>query len=181
MLTRLRSHFELSRGEKAFAAAFAIVMIVSGGLTVFVMAGVNRDMGAAVGSLPLSGWTVLAGAIGGALALYAARGWLGSLGVLGWLRAFVGGIAAALIASVIAGTLISPLYGTFYAPVLLATQFIQLPLLAVGWFAAVFGAHHLMTILEQERFVGSGEGEISRDMTASLSALSRVNLYHRTD
>jgi hypothetical protein len=132
-------------------------------------------------ALPLSGWTVLAGVIGGALALYAARGWLGSLGVLGWMRAFVGGVAASLIASVIAGTLISPIYGTFYAPVLLATQFIAFPLLAVGWFAAIFGAHYLMTILQKERFVGFGEEEAARDLTAPLSVLSRVNLYHRTD
>ena len=43
MLERLRSSFRLSRGEKAYALAYSIMMSVSAGLTVFVMAGVEGD------------------------------------------------------------------------------------------------------------------------------------------
>lgn len=182
MLERLRSSFRLSRGEKAYALAYSIVMSVSAGLTVFVMAGVEGDAALPVEASFYSVWTVIAGVIGGAFALYAARGWLGLPGVFGWIRAAVGGMAAALIASVIAGTLIMPLYGTFYAPVMLATEFMQLPILAAGWFAAIFGAHYLMTALKEERSWEYVEEEVTTtQLTSQLSPLSRVNLYHRSE
>ena len=181
MMSRLKSTFHLSRGEKAYAVAYAIVMSVSAGLTVYVMAGVEGDAALPVEASFYSIWTVIAGVIGGALALYSARGWLGLTGVLGWVRAFVGGMAAALIAAVIAGSLIMPLYGTFYAPVMLATEFVQLPLLAIGWFAAIFGAHYLMTALTEERSWGYAEEETSPELTSTLSSLSRANLYHQSE
>jgi len=181
MLNRLKSGLKFSNGEKAYAAAYAIVMAVSAGLTVFVMAAVDGDMALPSDATFYSIWTVIAGILGGALALYSARGWLGLPGALGWARAVVGAIAAALIAAVIAGTLIMPIYGTFYAPVMLATKFVELPLLAVGWFATILGAHHLMTRLTNERAMGFAEQEERSDLTANLSMLSRVNLYHRSD
>ena len=180
-MTRLRSIFHLSRGEKAYALAYAIVMSVSAGLTVFVLAGIEG-----VASLPADGsyysvWTAIAGVIGGAFALYAARGWLGLPGAFGWVRALVGGTAAALIAAVIAGSLIMPIYGTFYAPVMLATEFVEFPLLALGWFGAIFVAHSLMTSLKQERTWGYNEADVNRELTAQLSPISRVNLYHQSE
>ena len=181
MMARLKSTFQLSRGEKAYAIAYAIVMSVAAGLTVFVMAGVEGDAALPVEASFYSIWTVIAGIIGGALALYAARGWLGLAGVLGWVRALVGGTAAALIAAVIAGSLIMPLYGTFYAPVMLATEFVQMPILAFGWYAAIFGAHYLMTALNEERTWGYVEEEVSNDLTTQLSSVSRINLYHRSE
>ncbi len=181
MMARLRSTFQLSKGEKAYAVAYAIVMSVAAGLTVYVMAGVEGDAALPVEASFYSIWTVIAGIIGGALALYAARGWLGLAGILGWVRALVGGTAAALIAAVIAGSLIMPLYGTFYAPVMLATEFIEVPLLAIGWYAAIFGAHYLMTALNEERTWGYVEEEISTELSSPLSSVSRINLYHRSE
>lgn len=181
MIARLKSTFHLSKGEKEYLAAYAVIMGVSAGLTIYVMAGVDGEAALPDEASLYSVWTVIAGLLGGGLALYAARGWLGRPGVLGWARAFVGGIAAALIAAIIAGSLIMPLYGTFYAPVMLATEFVEMPVLAFGWFAAIFGAHYLMTALTEERTLGFAEGEVSNDLTAPLSSLSRVNFYHRGD
>lgn len=182
MLARIRSIFHLSRGERAYALAYGIVMSVAAGLTVYVMAGVEGVAVLPVDPAFYSIWTVIAGVLGGAFALYAARGWLGLRGVLGWIRAAIGGMAAALIASVIAGSLIMPLYGTFYAPVMLATKFMELPILAAGWFAAIFVAHYLMTALKEERSWEYVEEEgTPTELTSGLSPLSRVNLYHRSD
>ena len=181
-MTRLRSVFQLSKGEKAYALAYAIVVSVAAGLTVFVMAGVEGDTAIPVSSSFYSVWTIIAGVIGGALALYAARGWLGLPGAFGWVRALVGATAAALIAAVIAGTLIMPIYGTFYAPVMLATEFVAMPLFAVGWFGIMFIAHALMTILGKERSWDSiSASDIDRELSSGLSSLSRVNLYHRSE
>ena len=181
MLARLKSTFRLTRGEKAYVVAYAIVIAVAAGLTVYVLAGLDQGAAQTGGAPIYSIWTVIAGVIGGALSLYAARGWLGMTGAMGWARAVVGSTAAALIAAIIAGSLIMPVYGTFYAPVMLATEFAANPLLALGWYAAMLGAHSLMTVLTVERRVQDRTQEMSGPMTSPLSALSRAQLYHLRD
>jgi len=180
-MTRLLSIFRLSKGEKAYALAYAIVISVAAGLTVYVMAGIDSGSVLSANESFYSVWTVIAGVIGGGFALYAARGWLGLPGAFGWIRAFVGGTAAALIASVIAGSLIMPVYGTFYAPVMLATEFMAMPILAIGWFGAVLVAHALMTVLTVERSWTGAAAVPDAELTSQLSSLSRVNLYHRSE
>jgi len=180
MLSNLKSSIQLSKGEKAYVVAYAIVIAVAAGLTVFVMAGVEGDAALPNQASFFSIWAVISGIIGGALALYAARGWLGMSGSLGLARAVVGSTAAALIAAVIAGSLIMPIYGTFYAPVLLATEFVSSPLIAVGWYAAMLRAHYLMTVLTKERqWVRPEQEAVSRTLAASLSSLSRAQLYRQ--
>lgn len=184
MLTRLKSSFHLSKGEKSYVLAYAIVVAVAAGLTVFLMADLEGVGPMSDDPAFYSVWTVLAGVIGGGLALYAARGWMGLEGPMGWARAIVGSSAAALIAAVIAGTLIMPVYGTFYAPLMLVTEFTNQPILAAGWYAAMLGAHYLMTILKRERRWRPehtvSEAAPSR-ISTPLSTLSRAQLYHLRD
>ncbi|WP_090206326.1 hypothetical protein [Yoonia litorea] len=173
----------MSKGEKAYAVAYAIVVSVAAGLTMYVMAGVESVDALPAGQSFYSVWTLISGVIGGALALYAARGWLGERGTFGWMRALVGGTAAALIAAVIAGTLISPVYGTFYAPVMLATEFMENPTIGLGWYAAILVAHHLMSSLryEGETWDYPAQDDEPHEVTSPLSSLSRANLYHQRD
>ena len=181
MLARLKSTFQLTRGEKAYIVAYAIVISVAAGLTVYVLAGLENAAPQPGGAPLYSIWTVIAGIVGGALSLYAARGWLGGLGGFGFARALIGATAAALIAAIIAGSLIMPVYGTFFAPVMLATEFAANPLLAIGWYAAMLVAHFLMTVLTRERTQQDWQMLEPVEVTTSLSALSRAQLYHLRD
>ena len=65
-----------------------------------------------------------------------AAGW-GKPGALGLARAIVGSVAVAILAAIVAGTLIVPLYGTVYGPLLIVSEFIAKPWLAVAWFGVL--------------------------------------------
>ncbi len=178
MLARLTSRLYLTRGEKAFVIAYAAVIAMTAGVAMFVMSGVTGDAAISANNSMYVFWIIFSGALSGGVALYAAHGWLGKNGAMGWARALVGSFAVAIIASIIAGTLISPLYGTFYAPVLLATEFVAKPWLAAAWVGILMGAHHLMTIIAEERAFGVGRSA-GQSASARLSTLSRAQLYHR--
>jgi hypothetical protein len=178
MFARFTKSLYLTKGEKAFVLAYAAVIAMTAGITMMVMSGLEGP-----GAIPDEAtlyvfWAILSGAISGGIALYLARGWLGNLGAMGVARAFVGSVAVALIAAVAAGTLIMPLYGTFYAPVLLITAFISKPWLAMAWFAVTIGAHYMMIVLTEERAFGTGRSA-RRSATERLSTLSRAQLYNR--
>lgn len=168
---------QISKGEKAYTLAFAAVIAVTAGITIFVMSGIEGSQIVPVMASNYTLWIVCAGALSGFFALFAARGWLGGIGVLGWIRAIVGSTAAALIASVIAGTLIMPIDGTFYAPVVVASEFVAHPWLALAWYGVMIGAHLLMQILAEERAWGFSHD--SRPVSSQLSTLTRAQLYHR--
>lgn len=178
MLARFTKSLYLTKGERAFVLAYAAIIAMTAGITMMVMSGLEGP-----GAMPQEPtlyvfWIIFAGALSGGVGLYLARGWMGKLGAMGVARAFVGSVAVALIAAVVAGTLVYPLYGTFYAPVLLITAFITKPWLAVAWFAVTIGAHYLMIVLSEERAYGTGRSA-NRSATERLSTLSRAQLYHR--
>ena len=179
MLDRFLKALYLTRGEKSFVLAYAAVIATTAGMSVLIMSGVDGP--AAIGSEPslYVFWVIFAGALGGGVALFAARGWMGNLGVLGFARALVGAIAVAFLASLIAGTMIYPLYGTFYAPVILLTEMIAKPWLAAAWFTILMGAHYMMIAITEERAFGYGRAASHRPATSRLSTLSRAQLYHR--
>lgn len=178
MLARFTQSIYLTKGEKAFVLAYAAVIAMTAGITMLIMSGLEGP-----GAIPDEPtlyvfWTIFSGALSGGVALYLARGWMGKLGAMGVARAVVGSVAVALIAAVVAGTLIFPVYGTFYAPVLVLTEFLMKPWLAVAWFAVSIGAHYLMIVLSEERAFGTGRSA-KHSATARLSTLSRAQLYHR--
>lgn len=178
MFGQIKDAMYLTKGEKAFILAYGAVMAVTAGITILIMSGVEGR-----GALPTEPsfytlWVIAAGALSGGIGLFVARGWMGRSGALGLGRALVGCVAIAFVASVVAGTLIQPLNGTFYAPVLLLTEFIDKIWLAVAWIAVVLGAHHLMTVLADERALGYGRAA-KATAVSQLSSLSRAQLYHR--
>ena len=159
-------------------SAYAAIVVMSVIVTMFVMAGVEGA--AAIPAEPslYAIWTVVAGAIGGAAALYAARGWLGLSGGIGYARALVGSLAAALIGAVVVGILIMPVYGGIYGPVLLITAFVANPVIAVIWVAVYFCAHYLMLQRSNALDIEYRASE-TRFASAELSSLTQAQLYHR--
>lgn len=178
MHTRLTEFMHLTRGEKAFVSAYAVVIAISAGLSMLVMSGVEGPRGIPQQPSLYVFWIIFSGALSGGISLFIARGWIGSAGALGFARACVGAIAVAIIGAVIAGTLIVPVYGTFYGPFLLLSAFIAKPWLALAWFAALLGAHHLMVILTEEVAFGAGR-TAQRRASSQLSALTQAQLYRR--
>ncbi len=169
--------FNLSRGGKALATAYASVGATAAGMTLFVM-----SRGSAADVLTRSPFgteigIVFTGAVSGLISLYLTRRWMGVPGKLGVARALVGGCAMALVAAVIAGTLIAPLSGTVFAPIMLVAAFWSKPLLAAAWFMVVLMAHGLLA----RRNKGLRNVTRKSDSTAigQLSALSQANLYHK--
>jgi hypothetical protein len=170
---------QISRGEKAYTLAFAAVIAVSAGLSFFIMSGVEGAPALPAEPTTYTAWIIGAGALSGFFALFAARGYMGGFGVLGLLRAIVGSTAAGIIAAAIAGTLIMPVYGTFFAPVIVATEFLAKPWLAIAWYAVMIAAHYLMQILADERVWGYTRETSSRPASSQLSQLTRSQLYNR--
>ena len=178
MYARERTSKVLANNRTTRMSAYASIVIMSVAVTIFVMAGVEGE--AAIPAEPslYAVWTIVAGAIGGATSLYAARGWLGLSGGIGYARAVVGSLAAALIGAVVVGLLILPVYGGIYAPVLMISEFVAKPLLAVVWVAVYVGAHYLMlqrsTALDTEY-----KASETHFASAELSSLTQAQLYRR--
>ncbi|MCG3268821.1 hypothetical protein, partial [Yoonia sp. I 8.24] len=162
--------FNLSRGGKAFATAYAAIGATSAGMTLFVMSGSNTSEVLTRSPFGTEIGIVLTGAVSGLIALFMTRRWMGMPGKLGAARALVGGCAMALVAAVIAGTLIAPLSGTVFAPIMLVAAFGLKPWLAGAWFMVVLMAHGLLA----RRAKGLRQVTRKTDSTAigQLSALS---------
>lgn len=179
MLARLRQSLSLGRAEKATLAAYAAVVAMTAGMTIFIMSGVDGDLLIWGDKSWFSYWVILAGALSGAIGLALSRGWMGGEGILGTLRAIVGGVAMPGISAMAAGLLINPVLGIVHGPVLAMTEFLDQPWLALAWFIGIAGAHVLLVIARREReddFARSGGGLA----VGQLSRLSQVNLYQRS-
>lgn len=176
MWARIMKVIHLTRGEKSLAVAFGAVVAMSAGITILVMSGLEGENAIPPEPTWYDNWVIFAGALSGGIALYLARGWMGMQGYVGFARAAVGSVAVALGAAVIAGTLILPLYGTIFGPIMVVTQFLDLPLLALSWFAVTMAAHALIGRWREERALGYGRGA-DRGAVTQLSRLSQINLY----
>ena len=178
MFTRFMKAMYITRGEKYFVLAYAAVIAMTAGITMLIMSGVEGASAIPAEPSFYAFWVIFSGALSGGVALFAARGWMGKPGTFGFARALVGSVAVAVVAAISAGTLIQPFDGTFYAPMMLLTEFIDKPWLAVAWFAVLLGAHYMMTLIVEERALGQGRAAQHR-ATSQLSDLSRAQLYHR--
>lgn len=179
MSARLLKTLTLSRGEKSTVLAYSALVAMSAGMTILIMSGVDGDNLFWSNKTWFSQWVIFAGALSGGIGLMLARGWMGLEGVLGVLRALVGSVAIAIMAAMIAGLLIDPLFGVVYGPVLLLTEFLAKPWLAVAWVVVAMGAHALQLIATRERgLLLMPRG--ARSAVSQLSQLSRDNLYKRS-
>ncbi|MFQ1699795.1 hypothetical protein ACJ5NV_04285 [Loktanella agnita] len=176
MWARFKKTTHLTRGEKLLALAFGAVIAMSAGMTILIMSGFEHENPRPPEPSLYDHWIVLSGAFSGGFTLYLARGWMGMQGTLGIARALVGSIILAFVAAVMTGTLIMPIYGTLFGPIMLVTQFIELPALAVLWFVIAVVVHALIAIWREERALGYGRGA-DRGALSQLSRMSQINLH----
>jgi hypothetical protein len=178
MSARIFKSFALSRGEKASVLAYAAVIAMAAGMTILIMSGVQGDHLIWGGKSWFSAWVIVAGALSGGIGLALAQGWMGLEGTLGTLRAIVGSVAVAVMAAMIAGLLIDPLLGIVYGPILLMTELMEKPWLAIAWLFVAMAAHSLM-ILAARDYDASQISRRSDRAVSQLSQLSQQNLFKR--
>jgi hypothetical protein len=167
-----------SKNRKALVSAYLAVVTMSVAVTITVMAGIEGRGAVPAEPSLYAVWTIVAGAIGGGVSLFAARGWLGQSGAMGYARAFVGCLVATLTGAVMAGVLIMPVYGAIYAPVFLITEFTESPPLAIIWVAVYLGVHYLM-VPQAPQQTNEYQASKTRFANPGLSPLTRAQLYHR--
>ncbi len=96
-------------------------------------------------------WIICCGAIGAPAGALLARDWFGHPGLRGLARAATGALIVSFLASIIAGTLALPFYGTMFGPFSLVVTMLGAPLLAVIWISMLLGAHFLVAAWRRER------------------------------
>lgn len=171
MASWLQTKLHLTPGTRSYGKGCALIVGVSAIVTVLVKIGLDAPYARHISADTNLYWVIFAGAVGGSVALFLARGWLGAPGAFGFARAMIGSIAIALMTAIIAGTLIVPAGGTIYAPLMMVSAFIAKPWIAALWFVVTLAAHTLMTALRIER-------DKSFELVG-LSAWSRTNIFNR--
>ena len=141
-------HKSLSAGVHRLILAYVLVAAYAAIIafaTTYIFAGSSWSI-----QTPMI-WNMAAGALGGLFALRLTLNWFGhpSLRGAGW--AISGGIILTILASVAAGTLMEPGFGTMNAfPAVLVT-FWKLQFVLVFWCVALFGCHLMVGKWRQER------------------------------
>lgn len=93
-------------------------------------------------------WIVASGFIGGASATYLSRHTLGRPELWITVRGIV---STTFLASLIAGTLALPLYGTMFGPFTLVVVFFASPITAFLWICNLFAVHEFVREWQRER------------------------------
>lgn len=151
MFFRALRRLSLSDGERSVLLAFIGVAIFGAGLSFTV---VNRLGGSdtilrALGAYDY--WIILAGALGAAVGLYIGSPRLGHPGLLGFRRALFGYVVVTFAATVVAGSLALPGYGTMFGPFAAILTFWETPLLLAFWATVLVACHLLFAIWRRER------------------------------
>jgi hypothetical protein len=142
----------LSTGKRSFISAIIGTSILGALLTCVAVMGLTETSSHGAPSRGYIYWSIFAGSIGGAggfLACY--ERWLGHAGASGWLTALIGTLVVSGVSSVIAGTLILPIYGTMFGPLQMIITMIKSPLLGVTWLLMLLCAHGLLSQWRTER------------------------------
>lgn len=141
----------MSEGERRVALAYAVIALVGGILAFLIVVRLRDDAFFARPMGVYDLWIVASGALGGIGGLWLGRARFGHAGLPGLLRALGGVATTTLSAPVIAGTLALPLYGTMFAPMLLAVTFAGAPAVALVWLATLASVHVLFATFRAER------------------------------
>lgn len=99
-------------------------------------------------------WVFVAGGVGALVALQASIRLFGGRGFLGATSAIWGSIYLSVIGSLVAGTLILPIYGTMFGPLTLVGTLADTPLFALAWSLVLFFVH--ISMMERRESAVSG-------------------------
>ncbi|WP_322889602.1 MULTISPECIES: hypothetical protein [unclassified Yoonia] len=177
MSARISKASLVAPDTKTTLSAYAGVTGVTGVVGYLVMSGAALWPNVAGTIGVYDAWMILAGALAGLAAMVIARGWLGMPGVLGAIRACFGALVMAILAALIGGSLIMPVYGTYYAPFVVLSAFIANPLWAVLWCGGVGVAHAVLSQAERRRLAILSKQE--QQAQSSLSPLSQAYFYRK--
>lgn len=146
MVLNMGSHrpaVSLSDGEQRLGIAY----VALGFFGAVLALAVQSRLGDSVGGPPVldlrTVWMCFAGALGTGYGFHICRTRIGVPGLTGGLYALAQGIWVTMVSAVIAGTITLPVFGTMFAPWLLFTTFLEVPILLAMW-ACVFTAAHLL-------------------------------------
>ena len=151
-LARRRFFPSLTTGERRFVWALGGTCILGAILACVAVLRLHQAYPSSEHQLVYTSWTAVAGFVGAAGGFYSCYArWLGHPGPRGWISAVIGAVLVSGIGSVVAGSLILPIYGTMFGPLQLMTTMIAYPLLGVVWFGMLICAHGLLVPWRSER------------------------------
>lgn len=143
---------QISRGERSFIVAMLGTSILGAMLACVAVIHLSERPAQTDASVAITYWTIFAGCIGGAVGFWVSyERWFGYAGIAGWMSALIGALVVSGIGSVIAGTLILPLYGTMFGPLQLIMMIIAYPSLGAIWLGMLLCAHGLLGQWRHER------------------------------
>ncbi len=140
-----------TEGERRMAMVFLAAGLFGVVLAVAMLWRIGQGAVLQEGFTLKSLWFALSGGIGTVAGLFAARGRLGHPGPRGWLEALWGGVVLFFVAALVGGTLALPLYGTMFAPMMMALTFGSTPVLAAMGLWILVGSHLQMRYWRAER------------------------------
>lgn len=151
MFAAMKERWVLTDGEKGMLFAYIALAAFGAGLAHIV---VNDLGGDDVILRSLSGydiWMVLSGAIGADIGLYSVRHRLGHGGMAGMWSALRGALILTMVATIVAGTLALPGFGTMFGPFAAFVTFWASPLLLLFWCMMLLATHLLFARWRIER------------------------------
>lgn len=150
MIRTDRARIRPSRGERLRSLALALVAL-AGAVLCLASVGTLDPSRAGPAGTGATLWRLMAGALGGFVALRFNLDRFGWLHLRGWARMAGGSLLVTLFAPVVAGSLILPLYGTMFGPFALILTLIRHPVLALVWLGTLLAAHLLLQDHRRER------------------------------
>lgn len=145
------TRIDRTEGERHATLAYIALGLVGAALSFLIALRIGRSSFMARGPDLYDLWLAVSGMAGACLALRYGAGRFGHPGTQGLRRALQGMVIVTLLAPVLAGTLVLPLYGTMFGPLALAVTFAGSPFVALIWFATLAGVHLLFLTLRLER------------------------------
>jgi hypothetical protein len=142
---------QLTEGERRMAMVLVAVGLFGAALAFAILWRMGQGDVLEEGLSLRSLWFAFSGGIGAMAGLFAARRWFGHPGLRGWLAALWGGVVLCFVAALAGGTLALPLYGTMFAPMMLALTLWSSPLLVAMWGSVLIGSHLQMRFWRAER------------------------------
>lgn len=136
-----------SPGERALGLALGVIGL-AGGLA--AVTAVRFLTGAPIGQSHLI-WCTFSGLVGAVWSTILCLKWMGHRGAIGWAQFTLALAGITFMTSLVAGSLILPIYGTMFGPFSAAMMFIDAPLVALAWCGATLCGHLIIIKWRQER------------------------------
>lgn len=151
MFAAMKKRLVLTEGEKGVLLAYIALAVFGAGLAHIVVNDLGGDDAILRSLSTYDIWMVLSGALGADIGLYSVHHRLGHRGISGIWSAVRGALIMTLTATIVAGTLALPGFGTMFGPFAAFVTFWASPLLFVFWCIMLMATHLLFAKWRAER------------------------------